>query len=65
MKQAGCIPPAAANLFLMVFLSFVRFVDVTVERGESAEERNADQVFDSLDVLVEVYEGVHRFDLSD
>jgi hypothetical protein len=54
-------PAAGSQLLLFIFLSVVRLVYVFVERRKPDEERNTDQVFDPLDVLVIVNQREYLF----
>jgi hypothetical protein len=47
------------------FLIVVFAHQVSVEHRESDKEGNADQIFNGFDVLVEIYHGVHRFNMTD
>ena len=45
-------------------LAFISFVDVAVKHWETDEEGYTDQIFNTFDILVIIYQGEHFLDFS-
>ena len=72
MQQGAGISPgpllyvSMKLLFLVSYFLIAVFAhQVFVEHRESNKEGNTDQVFNGFYVLVEIYHGVHRFNMAD
>jgi hypothetical protein len=59
------VMPRRALMPGMLFFGVSIGMDVAVEGGEPGKERDADEILDPFDVLVEIDQGVDRFEFAD